>query len=193
MSRADARPSRAGTDAVAIVDAQGLLIWWSAPVASALARAGVEWTSGMTCCEALECAANTTPEERCLTHCALGSSEGLSARPWRVGSGERRLEAALSVRPIVRGTTTLVVFELSFAPLNVSNPTGPVVEVSALGRLSVSVGGHNCDGDWQQQRPGEVFRYLLASRSAAQRSEAIAGALWPDRGPSAVANVRNCI
>jgi DNA-binding SARP family transcriptional activator len=65
--------------------------------------------------------------------------------------------------------------------------------VAALGRLSVSVGGTSRDGDWLQQRPGQVFRYLLASRSGAQRSEAIASALWPERGPAAVANVRYCI
>ena len=65
--------------------------------------------------------------------------------------------------------------------------------MAALGRLSVEVAGRSRDGDWLQQRPGQVFRYLLASRAAAQRSEAIAAALWPDRGPSAVANVRYCV
>jgi DNA-binding SARP family transcriptional activator len=57
----------------------------------------------------------------------------------------------------------------------------------------VTVGGRARDGDWLQQRPGQVFRYLLAMRDGAQRSEAIASALWPERGPSAVANVRYCI
>src|SRR5919198_265802 len=60
-------------------------------------------------------------------------------------------------------------------------------------RLSVTVAGRSRNGDWMQQRPGQVFRYLLASRGGAQRSEAIANALWPERGPSAVANVRYCI
>jgi DNA-binding SARP family transcriptional activator len=65
--------------------------------------------------------------------------------------------------------------------------------VAALGRLSVTVAERSRHGDWMQQRPGQVFRYLLASRGGAQRSEAIANALWPERGPSAVANVRYCI
>jgi DNA-binding SARP family transcriptional activator len=65
--------------------------------------------------------------------------------------------------------------------------------VTALGRLSVEVAGRSRDGDWLQQRPGQVFRFLLAARAAPQRSEAIAAALWPDRGPSAVANVRYCV
>ena len=89
----------------------------------------------------------------------------------------------------------LVVVEVRFLSATVAALDAPArdVRVSALGSLSVTVGGRTRDGDWLQQRPGQVFRYLLASRASAQRSEAIASALWPDRGPSAVANVRYCI
>jgi DNA-binding SARP family transcriptional activator len=88
----------------------------------------------------------------------------------------------------------MVAFELRFQDAARGDaPRERDVKVAALGRLSVSVDGRSRDGDWLQHRPGEVFRYLLASRDAAQRSEAIASALWPDRGPSAVANVRYCI
>lgn len=45
-------------------------------------------------------------------------------------------------------------------------------------------------GDWLQQRPGELFKFLLCARGPPATTETIAGALWPDRGPSAIANVR---
>lgn len=181
------------TDAVLIVDAAGLVIWWSPAVAAGLARIGVEWTSGMTCCEALDCAANTAAGETCLTRAAVDAACGLGPRPWALAGSGDRLDATLSARPFARGMTNLVIFELAFAPVTAGTPTGPDLHVAALGRLSVSLGGRSCDGDWLQQRPGEVFRYLVASRGAPQRSEAIAAALWPDRGPSAVTNVRYCI
>ena len=190
LASSQARPA---TDAVVIVDAQGLVIWWSPAVAARLFRLGVEWTSGMTCCEALDCPGNTTPAEGCLTRSAVDAAKGLAPRPWSLAASERRLDATISARPFARGMTNLVIFEIAFAPVAAGTAFGPEVQVAALGRLSVTVGGRCCDGDWLQQRPGEVFRYLVASRSAAQRSEAIAGALWPERGPSAVTNVRYCI
>jgi DNA-binding SARP family transcriptional activator len=100
---------------------------------------------------------------------------------------------ARRVRP---GPDGLAIFEVRFLTPRAAGVTTDEprdVRVAALGRLSVSVAGSSRDGDWLQQRPGQVFRYLLASRSGAQRSEAIASALWPERGPAAVANVRYCI
>jgi DNA-binding SARP family transcriptional activator len=184
--------SRSGTsDGVILVDARGSVIWWSAGMDAELERAGLRWTPGMRCCDALGCNG-----DGCLTERALAAADGLAARRWRAVHAEGAANATISARPIRRGGDELVVFEVRFgASLASSAPEGAEkdVRVAALGRLSVSVGGRSRNGDWLQQRPGQVFRYLLASRTGAQRSEAIANALWPDRGPSAVANVRYCI
>jgi DNA-binding SARP family transcriptional activator len=157
-----------------------------------LERAGLLWTRGTTrCCDVLGCASH---EDGCLTVQALEAPEALHTRSWRGGGDGRALEGTVMARTIRSGSAQMVALELRFhGAAKPAAPRTPDVTVAALGRVSVNVGGRSRDGDWLQQRPGQVFRYLLASRDGAQRSEAIASALWPERGPSAVANVRYCI
>jgi DNA-binding SARP family transcriptional activator len=179
---------------VLLVDARGLIVWWSAAMAAGLERVGLRWTRGMRCCDALGCAANAGDADGCLTEQALAGPEGFESRPWCGGEGDHALDGTITARTIRSGAEEMVAFELQFQDAAGGRATPEHdVTVAALGRLSVSVDGHSRDGDWLQQRPGQVFRYLLASRDGAQRSEAIASALWPERGPSAVANVRYCI
>jgi DNA-binding SARP family transcriptional activator len=181
------RDARRSGDGVILVDTSGRVVWWSA----AVERIGLRWSRGMRCCEALGC---SDDEAGCLTAQALAAPDGLDGRPWRGGVDGHALEGTVTARPIRSGSQEMVAFELHFR--NATSGSAAVardVSVQALGRLSVSVNGQSRDGDWLQQRPGQVFRYLLASRDGAQRSEAIASALWPERGPSAVANVRYCI
>jgi DNA-binding SARP family transcriptional activator len=186
-----ASASVGGAAGVVLVDARSRVVWWSESVARRLDADGLEWTVGMRCCDALDCERNTGGPRGCLTRLTLGSAEGLAQRPWRLEREDRRLRGRLSARLVRACGRDLIAFELQFAgaPVAVAAP----VEVVALGRLSVAVGGVARGGDWIQQRPGQVFRYLLAARDGPQRSEAIASALWPDRGPAAVANVRYCI
>jgi DNA-binding SARP family transcriptional activator len=172
-------------DAVVLVDTGGRVVWWSA----AVEQLGLPWSRGMRCCEALGC----SDDAGCLTAQALAAPDGLDSRPWRGVVDGDALEGTVTARTIRTGSQEMVAFELHFRKAAPSSSTARDVGVHALGRLSVSVNGRSRDGDWLQQRPGQVFRYLLASRDGAQRSEAIASALWPERGPSAVANVRYCI
>jgi DNA-binding SARP family transcriptional activator len=178
-------------DGAVLVDTGGGVVWWSAAIEAAVERHGLGWARGMRCCDALGCADDAAG---CLTAQALVAPDGLESRPWRRTLDDRVLEGTISARTIRSGGQELVAFELRFRSFAIgAEPESRDVGVAALGRLSVSVKGRSRDGDWLQQRPGQVFRYLLASRDSAQRSEAIASALWPERGPSAVANVRYCI
>jgi DNA-binding SARP family transcriptional activator len=180
-----------GTEGVVLVEARTGVVYWSESVSRRLDAAGVRFWRGMSCCEALDCPRNTGGAGGCLTRLALGSADGLAPRPWRLERGDLPLRGRMSARPLRAGGSHVIVFELRFDdPVRVA---AAPVEVAALGRLSVTVGGVARDGDWLQQRPGQVFRYLLAARDGPQRSEAIATALWPERGPAAVANVRYCI
>jgi DNA-binding SARP family transcriptional activator len=194
---------RNGGDAcVAIVDGDGMLLWRSSAMRGRLHELGLSCSEGSRCCTALNCAGNTgSGEPRCLTHLALAES-GLAPRRWRSPLDGADDDAAISAQVVRAGGGPILVFDLTFvkgrlnggAPLLDAGrePAGDV-QVRALGPLSVRIGGRTMDGDWQQQRPGEVFRYLLASRGGVARSEAIASALWPERGPAAVTNVRYCI
>jgi DNA-binding SARP family transcriptional activator len=176
-------------EGIVLVEPTGNVLWWSRPMAAALERAGVSWWRGMRCCEAFGCG------DDCLTERTLGVGGEPEARHWRASPS---VDATITARPVRSRGQELVVVEVRFlstAMAGAARTEAPArdVVVTALGPLSVVVGGRSRNGDWLQQRPGQVFRYLLASRTGAQRSEAIASALWPDRGPSAVANVRYCI
>jgi DNA-binding SARP family transcriptional activator len=185
------RQDRRRGGGVILVDASGRLVWLSAAMEAGLERAGLRWTRGMRCCDVLSCAVH---EDGCLTNQALEAPEATHTRPWRGGRDGHALEGAVTARTIRSGSEPMVALELRFhAAARPAAGRERDVVVAALGRVSVSVGGRSRDGDWLQQRPGQVFRYLIASRDGAQRSEAIASALWPERGPSAVANVRYCI
>ena len=185
------RTDRRRAGGVILVDTAGRLVWCSAALEAGLERVGLRWAPGTRCCHVLGCAEH---EDGCLTKRALAAPEALQSRPWRGGGDGQTLEGVVTARTIRAGALRLVALELRFH--GAATPTAPPardVAVAALGRVTVSVDGRSRDGDWLQQRPGQVFRYLLAARGGAQRSEAIASALWPERGLSAVANVRYCI
>jgi DNA-binding SARP family transcriptional activator len=180
---------------LALVDAEGTVLWGSGGLHDRLAAAGVPFAERSPCCDVLACAANTgSGGERCLTRLALADGTGLAPRRWRAPDGA--VEAALSAKVVPAASGAIVVFDLGFLDVDVGDVARrPVadVDVRALGPLSVRIDGRPMDGDWLQQRAGQTFRYLLAARSGAARSEAIANALWPDRGPAAIANVRYCV
>jgi DNA-binding SARP family transcriptional activator len=176
---------------LAIVNASGHVLWSSDRLAGGGGAHG--------CCSLLDCAGNTvTGEPRCLTNLALDAGGELPSRSWRSGPGAPPLEGTLAGKALKASSGPIVVFDLTVEGENDGAATPRIepiadLHVRALGALSVRVGDKELDGDWLQQQPGRVFRFLLAARSGAMRSEAIADALWPDRGPTAVTNVRYCI
>jgi DNA-binding SARP family transcriptional activator len=182
---------------MALVDAGGTLLWSSPGLHERLTGTGPPDPEPVSCCALLRCEANTgTGEQRCLTRLAFADGAGLTRRRWRAAPSPDAEEATLSARVVPAASGAIVLFDLAFLERDerpVERTPIADVEVRALGPLSVRIDGRPVDGDWIQQRPGQIFRYLLASRSGAARSEAIADALWPDRGPGAVTNVRYCI
>jgi DNA-binding SARP family transcriptional activator len=191
---AGSEPQDTAADRLAIVDGDGMVLWRSAAMSERLATLGLSCEDGDDCCLALGCPANTVlGEPGCLTRLAL-AGDGLAPRPWRPRPGAPPA-GRISADVVHAPGGTLVVFDLATYVPAARGESDPVadVHVLALGPLSVRINGMTMDGDWLQQRPGQTFRYLLASRSGAARSEAIADALWPNRGPAAVANVRYCI
>jgi DNA-binding SARP family transcriptional activator len=185
------RTDRRRGGGVILFDTAGRLVWCSAAMEAGLERVGLRWARGTRCCDVLGCAGH---EDGCLIQRALAAPESLQSRPWRGGGDGQALEGMVTARTIRAGSLHMVALELRFhGAAKPATPPARDVTVAALGRVRVSVDGRSRDGDWLQQRPGQVFRYLLAARGGAQRSEAIASALWPERGPSAVANVRYCI
>jgi len=68
--------------------------------------------------------------------------------------------------------------------------SSPVLYVSALGPLQVERDGEPVGGAWLEQRPGELFKYLVCERHRPASSDRITAALWPQADTSAVGRVR---
>src|ERR1700750_2033295 len=57
------------------------------------------------------------------------------------------------------------------------------LEVHTLGRFSVEAKSGPWNGEWLEQLPGQVLKYLVSERRRPVAGEQIAEALWPGTGP----------
>ncbi len=63
-----------------------------------------------------------------------------------------------------------------------SSPVGPGLQISTFGKLQVEGRDGPIGGEWLEQRPGQLFKYLLCNRSRVVTNDQVAEALWPDAG-----------
>lgn len=71
--------------------------------------------------------------------------------------------------------------------------TGPELTIKALGRIRVDSREGPLGGNWLQQRPGQILKYLVCERDRVVQAEEIAEALWPFSGRQALSSVRHFI
>jgi DNA-binding SARP family transcriptional activator len=210
------------TNGILLVDATGRPLWWNDALARQLGAERLRG-AGATCCSLLGCRETWSPagDRRCMTKLALAGREGVGQRAVRLpgAGGTPPLRGWLTAHSLdANGAPPVVAFELRVsedetdAPMSDVVPaprriatardagrpargpsTSPMLIVGALGPLRVYVGGCRLDGDWLQQRAGQVLRYLVCVRDRPAAPDDIAAAIWPDREPSTGANVRYCI
>jgi DNA-binding SARP family transcriptional activator len=69
----------------------------------------------------------------------------------------------------------------------------PELTIKALGRIRVDSQEGPLGGNWLQQRPGQILKYLICERDRVVQADEIAEALWPYGGRQALSSVRHFI
>jgi DNA-binding SARP family transcriptional activator len=68
--------------------------------------------------------------------------------------------------------------------------SGPELRITAFGRTRVDTPEGPLRGEWLQQRPGQLLKYLVCERNRVVPADVIAETLWPGTGRQGLGNVR---
>jgi DNA-binding SARP family transcriptional activator len=60
----------------------------------------------------------------------------------------------------------------------------PKLHITTLGGFAVEGGDGPIEGEWLEQRPGQLLKYLVCNRNGAIANDRIAEALWPQANPA---------
>jgi DNA-binding SARP family transcriptional activator len=166
---------------VLLVTEQRRPVTWNAAMAELF---GDELGRASSCCDVLGCGrAGTDLAHVCLTELAMGLPQGADDYVIQMPGVDGA--TAVSVRPIAGGCERFVVIQLRPAgPASASKPIPPpasaaTIRIRTLGKTSVELPGGEMVGDWLEQRPGQLLKFLIARRGTAVHADAITEALWP--------------
>jgi DNA-binding SARP family transcriptional activator len=173
--------------ALMVCDRRGRIVAANARLRQIVAPGGTADGMAMTCCSVFGCARPDGPlSGSCLTAVTLDT--GQSVRELRLQIPFARSSRYLVTAAPLNGDSSHVVYELR--PASCSAPVGSLLRIRTLGGLRVEGPEGPLSGEWLEQRPGQLLRFLVCERHRVAPADAIAEALLPHACHAAVSNVR---
>jgi DNA-binding SARP family transcriptional activator len=176
---------------ILVFDDDGHLDAWNNAAASLIPGVGAD----RRCCDLLGCRATLPMADHCFSE--LVASSGGPLPEVRVDLPVLNPERALwiTAAPLADGTGVLVEVRpgdrRDRRRRTVPHWTAaPELRIRTFGRTRVESREGPISGSWLDQRPGQILKYLICERKNVVHTDAIAEAIWPDTGPSAVGSVR---
>lgn len=187
--------------AIMVTDASGRMITANRRGREIVDRAGVKLggPAAPTCCSVLGCRKPGGPLERCcITELALSTAKRLP---------ELRLDVPASstgalwvtAAPLDQEASAVVFAMRPGSPhdrrarTRPQWPDGPRLRIYALGQLRIEGRDGRMSGDWIEQRPGQLLRFLVSERQRIAPTEVIAAAVWAQTDRNAPNTVRHFI
>jgi DNA-binding SARP family transcriptional activator len=139
----------------------------------------------LSCCSLLGCRRADGPlEGSCLTALALDAAETLPEL--RVHLTAARPGAyVVAAAPLYKNRSHVVI---ELRPVRRSSPARPGLRIFTLGGLLVEGPDGPITGEWLEQRPGQLLRYLICERGKVAPADAIAEAICPHTASAGASN-----
>jgi DNA-binding SARP family transcriptional activator len=138
----------------------------------------------MSCCSLLGCRRPDGPlEGSCITALALDAGEPLPELRLHVTAAHGAYLVAAA--PLYNNGSHVVI---ELRPARRSSPARPGLRIFTLGGLLVEGPDGPITGEWLEQRPGQLLRYLICERGKVAPPDAIAEAICPHTAPAGASN-----
>ena len=170
---------------VVVLDDEGRLVDGNPAAERLLGSLPADRSAG--CCELVGCRRPGTPlETRCITEAVRGRGAAVGELLVQTPAGSAWLTAA----PLGGGGVVLHLRTGGEA----AGEADERLRIRVLGPMQLEAGGAVLEGDWLAHRPGQVLKYLVATRGRPVGSDELLDAFWPQTdGTPAATNVRQAV
>ena len=183
---------------IVVLDRRGGMLAANAEAREILVGQPDEEGVPLTCCGLLGCGADEGPlEGACIARLVMDGGDRLPEM--RLDLPAERGSVWVTAAPLGEEGSHFVLQVRQGDPNDRRRRTEPhwrgsaELRVRALGRTRVESREGPIGGAWLEQRPGQLLKLLVCERHRVVPAEAIAAAIWPEAGPSALGNVRHFV
>ena len=193
-------PFRNSPFGLMLTDAEGRVLSVNDRAAELLAIGMRAGHAGTTCCELICGPLNGSgaagSEPRCLTRQAVSTGKALPEARIELRGNAAPNTVLVTASPIDMAEARVVVYLRPDDHAARRRRAGgaaeePALRIRTLGRTQVEADGRDLGGEWLDQRPGQLLKYLICERHRLVTSDEIGDALWPHAGPMTRNSVRH--